>query len=269
MKDPEELVRKVKEFISTNRTEKAIELLEAAETSLIETELILIKADFYKVTDQQQIGIIDNDASNLELRKINNKLVQLCNKLERKEKDQLSAQGQTKSPRNKYLISGLMVGIPVTIIALLFGFGALGTPFGPAPIVSVPTVTEPKGQDFNFGDQVNISYNVPDYEGQLNISFIEIESQSLSAIKKGNMPANDSFSWDPPLDKSGQTGYIQIETKDGVVGKSAVITLLPPVEEEKIVDLKVDYFDGKLKWSKSPPSTGISGFEYAFTIDYK
>ena len=71
MKTHEELINKVRNLISENETEKALELLSKHQLSTLDKELILLSSRYSKLAEEQRLGIIDESAAQIRTNKIN------------------------------------------------------------------------------------------------------------------------------------------------------------------------------------------------------
>ena len=84
MKKHAELIEEVKNLIAKNKTGKALELLAKEQLSNIDKDLIMLNSRFSKITDDQRMGVIDDESAQITLNKINLDLLALAEIIEKK-----------------------------------------------------------------------------------------------------------------------------------------------------------------------------------------
>ncbi len=154
MKPHEDLKKKVKELISDNKTEKALDLLAEKELSYIGKELILINSRYSKVVDEQRMGISTEEDTQRKFNKINFDLLALIELIGKKPFHNTDTSSSVanitgtgdggKSNTTKYLL--IIGGI---LLAVLAGFAIMHLMEDPAdhgikPVITTsdPTISE-------------------------------------------------------------------------------------------------------------------------------
>ena len=126
MEKYEELKKKVRNLISQNKTEKAIELLAKESLSAIDKKLILLNGRLKKLKDDETFGVIDDDEVRQEINKINLSILDLAEEIEmepKKAKEAVVTPAAASGPpdaggKNKMMMILIPAIIGLLVIAL-------------------------------------------------------------------------------------------------------------------------------------------------------
>ena len=80
--DNQSISDKLKELVSLNKTEDAIQFLANQRLDDIEREIILLNTRFNRISEEIRLGVISDEDANLEFNKINLTIIELAEKLE-------------------------------------------------------------------------------------------------------------------------------------------------------------------------------------------
>ena len=130
MKNHEELIKQIKDFVGKNKTGKAIKLLASEQLSDLDKELIILNSRYSKLTEEKRLGIIDGDTAQRQLNQINFDLLALTELIEdRAATPQASTQSSSvqKSVKKEATVSKNVVnqGSNDLIKYVLIGVGLL------------------------------------------------------------------------------------------------------------------------------------------------
>ena len=137
MENHKELIQHVKDFISNNRTEKALELLAKSQLSGLDKELIILNSRYSKVKEDQRLGVLDDDIAQRKINTINRDLLELSEKIGKKSISQSSFPSSFKSEKtiNKWwVIAPVFLVTAVIIIYFVW-------PQKEVPVIENPPIT--------------------------------------------------------------------------------------------------------------------------------
>ena len=124
MENKTELIEQIKDLIGSNKTAKALQILDEKNISSIAKELTVLQARFSKIKSDQNLGVIEENAAETKLNQINLALLDLCDKISQPSSQNSSSQSKDDSSKNrKYLMIGggiiVLIGIIFTLSHLM------------------------------------------------------------------------------------------------------------------------------------------------------
>lgn len=230
MRNHEELIQQIKDFVSKNKTGQAIKLLASEQLSDIDKELIILNSRYSKLSEEKRLGIIDGDSAQRQLNKINFDLLALTELIQERastlpigksvqrtiKKEAIASNTVTHHGSND-LMKYLMVGIGLLLAAIggYWGFVNLQSEANSSPNEVSPATTtgtavvdahETKNTD-SFSTNVKQEerkkeiYLGNHFEGGIIFHIDTVEKAGL--IMATSDALNEEITWlDRPFDKA-------------------------------------------------------------------
>jgi uncharacterized protein (TIGR02145 family) len=126
----QELQRQVKDLISNNRTGEALEFLAKEQLSSLDKDLIILNSRYSKVTEDQRLGVIDDDVAQRRINTINRDLLDLAEKVRKPvehsttsasllKNQPLTSLSNNKAFNKAWIIAPVLLAIAALIVFML------------------------------------------------------------------------------------------------------------------------------------------------------
>lgn len=231
MKTHEKLKEEVKKLIGDNKTERAIKMLTEKKLPSIEKELILINSRHSKVTEEQRLGISEEDDIQRKLNKINFDLLALVEQIGVKppavsSSTTVTSSGETKSNNKTYLLiaGGLLV-------AALAGWGIMSMQNSPKS----PTVNTTNKESTN----------------SKSVSTSENETKTAIADKTTKTDIKPATSDLAPKEAVPKKEDSNIIYKIGMEHEGGKIFYLDPTGKHGLIMAPIDMPEGAIYWQNN------------------